>query len=92
MNTEKIVNQILVDNRMTQVELAEKIGVSRVHLCDVINGNRTSNPVKRKLAIFFKKNETELFPSTKKNGPQAARVSRGIGSLSRKKSAARSHT
>ena len=62
MNTKKRVNQILVDSFMTQAELARVIRVHPVHLCDVINGKRTSNPVKRKISQYFKIPESELFP------------------------------
>jgi transcriptional regulator with XRE-family HTH domain len=62
MDTKNPVNQILVDKRMTQTELARELGVHRVHVSAVINGSRTSNPVKRKISQFFKIPENELFP------------------------------
>ena len=62
MNTKKIINQVLIDNNLTQTELARKLKINREHLNKVIHGKRTSNPVKYKVAKFFKVPEEELFP------------------------------
>ena len=89
MNTEIIVNQILVDRKITQGKLAEAIDVHRVHLCGVISGKRKSNPVERKISQYLNVPEAKLFPNKKKRGQQAARTSGG-GSVSRQKSSTRS--
>ncbi len=56
------VNRLLLERGMNQTELAREIGVTRAHLCNVINGRYVSFPVRYKLSKYFHKPVNDLFP------------------------------
>lgn len=60
MNNEFRISEILKEKGITQTELAERIGISRVGLSKAINGNTTITTL-RKIADALGVDITELF-------------------------------
>lgn len=60
MDNEFRIAEILKENGMTQTDLAERIGISRVGLSKAINGNTTITTL-RKIAVALGVTVPELF-------------------------------
>lgn len=60
MDNEFRIAEILKENGMTQTDLAERIGISRVGLSKAINGNTTITTL-RKIAAALDVSVPELF-------------------------------
>ena len=60
MDNEFRITEILKENGMTQTDLAERIGISRVGLSKAINGNTTITTL-RKIAVALGVTVPELF-------------------------------
>lgn len=60
MDNDFRIAEILKDRGMTQTDLAERIGISRVGLSKAINGNTTITTL-RKIAAALDVDITELF-------------------------------
>lgn len=60
MDNDFRIAEILKSKGMTQTDLAEKIGISRVGLSKAINGNTTITTL-RKIAVSLEVDITELF-------------------------------
>ena len=60
MDNEFRIAEILNENGMTQTDLAERIGISRVGLSKAINGNTTITTL-RKIAVALGVTVPELF-------------------------------
>lgn len=60
MDNEFRIAEILKENGMTQTDLAERIGISRVGLSKAINGNTTITTL-RKIAVALGVSVPELF-------------------------------
>lgn len=60
MDNEFRIVEILKENGMTQTDLAERIGISRVGLSKAINGNTTITTL-RKIAVALGVTVPELF-------------------------------
>ena len=61
MDNDFRIAEILKSKGMTQTDLAEKIGISRVGLSKAINGNTTITTL-RKIAAALNVEVQELFP------------------------------
>lgn len=60
MDNDFRIAEILKSKGMTQTDLAEKIGISRVGLSKAINGNTTITTL-RKIAVALEVEVSELF-------------------------------
>ena len=76
MDNDFRIAEILKSKGMTQTDLAEKIGISRVGLSKAINGNTTITTL-RKIAAALSVSVPELFappPTTTITGPHCGKL------------------
>ena len=75
MNNDFRIAEILKSKGMTQTDLAEKIGISRVGLSKAINGNTTITTL-RKIAAALSVSVPELSPLNRRTQSPARNAGR----------------
>ena len=60
-NEKKVIDKDLIDLDISKTQLAKKLGVSRVHLTNVINGKKESPNLKKKIKDFIEKEKIKKY-------------------------------
>lgn len=60
-NFGKEIKEQLVILKMSQLELASKVGIKQSYMNDILNNNRIGHKVRKKIVEVIEKRKTEFF-------------------------------